>query len=304
MSAAGPDYCPDVTTAANEAPVVVGIDGSDSALGAAQWAADFASRHGFPLELLHAIPRLDWHFASTDTPGEPDRSAGSDAVLAAAEEAARSAHPDLAIRTVTVKGSVAATLTEASQSARLLAVGNGASDHRALGGHVIRVAHRSHCPTVVWRAPVARRTGKPLPIVVGVDESDESTRALAEAFDIARALHAPLTVVHMWEIDAAVGMGDLGGQGNMDWQLLDMLESQQRRRMDEMVAPLARKYPNAHVTTVFRDISPAKGLADLSGDAQLVVVGSHGRGRLAASLLGSVSQNLIHHAECPVLVVR
>ena len=149
-----------------------------------------------------------------------------------------------------------------------------------------------------------RRTGKPLPVVVGVDESEGSSRALAEAFDVAHSLRAALTVVHMWEIDAAVGMGDLGGQGNMDWQLLDLLQTQQRERMDELVAPFARKYPNAHVNKVFQDISPAKGLADLSREAQLVVVGSHGRGGFAEAVLGSVSQNVIHHAECPVLVVR
>jgi nucleotide-binding universal stress UspA family protein len=108
----------------------------------------------------------------------------------------------------------------------------------------------------------------------------------------------------MWEIAAAVGMGDLGGQGMMDWPLLDVLQSQQRQRMDELIAPLAAKYPNAHVSKVFEDISPAKGLADLSREAQLVVVGSHGRGRLAESILGSVAQTVIHHAECPVLVVR
>jgi nucleotide-binding universal stress UspA family protein len=55
---------------------------------------------------------------------------------------------------------------------------------------------------------------------------------------------------------------------------------------------------------VFQDVSPAKGLTELSREAQLVVVGSHGRGRIADAVLGSVSQNLIHHAECPVLVVR
>jgi nucleotide-binding universal stress UspA family protein len=182
-------------------------------------------------------------------------------------------------------------------------VGKGTAEHRALGGHAVKVAHRASCPVVVWRPPVARRTGKPLPVVVGVDESDSSGRALEEAFDVARMLHAHLTVVHMWEITAAVGMGDLGGQGNMDWQLLEVLEAQQRRRMDELVKPIAARYPNAHVNEVFQDVTPAKGLTDLSRQAQLVVVGSHGRGRLADTLLGSVSQNLIHHAECPVLVV-
>lgn len=282
--------------------IVAGVDGSETALGAAQWAAGLAAAQGLSLTLLHVLARREWHFASVEAPDRPGHE--GDAALAAAEAAVRSAHPDLPVRTVIGKGQVATALAEAAQSARLLAVGTGEADHRALGGHVIRTTHHARCPVLIWRAPVARRTGKPLPVVVGVDESEESGRALAQAFDIARALRAPLTVAHMWEIGAAVGMGDLGGQGNMDWQLLDVLQSQQRQRMEEMVEPLARLYPNAHVTEVFRDIGPAKGLTELSGDAQLVVVGSHGRGRLAASLLGSVSQNLIHHAECPVLVVR
>jgi nucleotide-binding universal stress UspA family protein len=291
-----------MTTAANEPTVVAGIDGSDTALGGARWAAEFATRHALPLTLLHAIPKLDWHFAGADPPAELDRSTDGDRVLAAAETAVRSTHPDLAIRTVAVNGAVATALADASQSARLLVVGTGAADHRALGGHAVRIAHRTHCPIVVWRPPVAKRTGKPLPVVVGVDESDESTRALAEAFDIAGMLHAPLTVVHMWEIGAAVGLGY--SQGLMDWQLLDLLQSKQRQCMDELVEPFASKCRNAHVTKVFQDVSPAKGLTDLSREAQLVVVGSHGRGKLADSILGSVSQNLIHHAECPVLVVR
>ena len=293
-----------MTTAANQPDVVAGIDGSDTALGGARWAAEFATRHALPLTLLHATPRLDWHFVRADQPAERDRSTDADSVLAAAETAVRSTYPDLVIRTLAVKGAVATALADASQSARLLVVGTGAADHRALGGHAVRIAHRTHCPVVVWRHPVARRTGKPLPVVVGVDESDESARALAEAFDVAAMLHAALTVVHMWEIGAAVGMGDLGGQGLMDWELLDLLQSQQRQRMDELVEPFARKYRNAHVSRIFQDISPAKGLTELSREAQLVVVGSHGRGKLADSLLGSVSQNLIHHAECPVLVVR
>jgi nucleotide-binding universal stress UspA family protein len=282
-----------MTTAADQSTVVVGIDGSDAALGGARWAAAFAASRSLPVTLLHAIPRLDWHFASVDEPAEHDGSAAADAVLAAAETAVRSVSPDLEIRTAAVKGAVATVLAQASQSARLLVVGAGAAEYRALGAHAVKVAHRTRCPLLVWRAPVARRTGKPLPVVVGIDESEGSTRALAEAFDVAATLHAPLTVVHMWEITAAVGMGDLGGQGMMDWQLLEVLQSRQRQRMDELVEPFARTYRNAHVTKVFQDISPAKGLTDLSGDAQLVVVGSHGRGKLADSLFGSVSQSVV-----------
>ncbi|MGV1089297.1 MAG: universal stress protein [Mycobacterium sp.] len=292
-----------MTTAADQSTVVVGIDGSDTALGAARWAAEFAAGHSLPLTLIHAIPKLEWHFVHADPAAEPDRSAGGDRVLAAAETAVRAAHPDLTIRTAAVKGAVTTVLADASVEARLLVVGRGAEDG-ALGGHAVRIAHRADCPVVIWQPPVAKRTGKPLPVVVGIDESEESTRALAQAFDIAATLHAPLTVVHMWEITAAVGMGDLGGQGMMDWQLLDVLQTEQRQRMDELVKPFASKYRNAHVAKIFQDVSPAKGLTDLSREAQLVVVGSHGRGRLADSLLGSVSQNVIHHSECPVLVVR
>lgn len=286
----------------SDAAVVAGIDGSDAALGAARWAADFAASHALPLTLLHVHSKFEWHFAGADTPDHPDRGPAGDRALAAAETAVRQAHPDVVVHTAAVGGAVASTLSNASQSARLLVVASG--DDRALGSNAVRITHRAHCPLVVCRAPVAKRTGKPLPVVVGVDESEESARAVAAAFDIATKWHAPLMVVHMWEIDAAVGMGDLGGQGNMDWPLLEMLQNQQRQRMDELVAPLAHQYRNAHVTKVFQDTSPAKGLAELSAEAQLVVVGRHGRGKLADLLLGSVSQSLIHHAECPVLVVR
>lgn len=287
---------------AGQPAVVAGVDGSDTALGGAQWAAEHAARHALALTLVHVTPRPRWHFAD----GHQDQLPGADgdALLAASADAVRSAHPGLVVRTQAVRGAVAPALADAARGARLLVVGKGAAGHRALGAHALRVAHRADCPVLVWRPPVAKRTGKPLPVVVGVDESEASRLALAEAFDIARGLRAPLTVAHMWEIAAAVGMGDLGGEGNMDWPLLEVLESQQRRRMDELVEPLAAKHPNAHVNKVFRDVTPARGLTDLSQGAQLVVVGAHGRGRVAEALLGSVSQNLVHHAQCPVLVVR
>ena len=282
-------------------PVVVGIDGSDTALAAAQWAADYAAKNASPLLLLHAVARLDWHFLAEAPAPAVDAGSAADALITAAEATVRAAHPDLEVRGVTVKESVAGALQDASDGARLLVVGAG-TDSGVLGRNVVRIAHRARCPVLVWRAPVPRRTGKPLPVVVGIDESEDSVRALTVAFDTAHVLRAPLTVVHMWEIGAAVGLGY--SQGPMDWQLLDLLQTQQRQRMDELVAPLARKYPKAHATEIFRDRGPAKGLRELSGDAQLVVVGSHGSGRIATSILGSVSQNVLHHAECSVLVVR
>jgi nucleotide-binding universal stress UspA family protein len=290
-----------VNTDADDAQqVVVGIDGSDTALAAAQWAADYAVSTSSTLLLLHAVARLDWHFLTEAA--VPEIAEGTaDSVVGPAEAAVRAAHPDLDVRSATVKKSVGGALQDASGRARLLVVGSG-TDDGILGSNVVRITHRALCPVLVWRAPVAHRTGKPLPVVVGIDESEDSLRAVTVAFETAHALRAPIEVVHMWDLAAAVGLGY--SQGLMDWQLLDLLQTQQRQRMDELVAPLAKVYPNAHVNKVFQDISPAKGLRDLSREAQLVVVGSHGSGRIATSTLGSVSQNVLTHAECPVLLVR
>lgn len=280
--------------------VVVGIDGSDTALAAAHWAADYAASTSSALLLLHAVARLDWHFLTGAAVPEMDESS-TDSVLGPAETAVRAAHPDLDVHTVTVKQSVGGALQDASSRARLLVVGSGTGEG-ILGSHVVRITHRALCPVLVWRAPAAHRTGKPLPVVVGIDESEDSLRALTVAFETAHALHAPVKVAHMWDITAAVGLGY--SQGLMDWQLLNVLQTQQRQRMDELVAPLVKKYPNAHVNEIFQDVSPAKGLRDLSREAQLIVVGSHGSGRIVSSTLGSVSQNVLSRAECPVLVVR
>ena len=81
---------------------------SETALGGARWAAEFAARRSGPLTLLHVTPRLEWHFTGT----EHHRDAGGDgdSLLAAAADAVRSAHPDLVIRTEAVRGAVAPTV--------------------------------------------------------------------------------------------------------------------------------------------------------------------------------------------------
>lgn len=287
--------------------VVVGIDGSDAALGAAGWAADFAAKSGSPLLLLHAIPRLEWYFANAMV-FSPDALADElatdgNAKLDKAERAVRAAHPRLRITRVIVNDSAGKAFRDISETARIVVIGShwrGAAGDFILGGHVIRIVNEATCPVLVWRDSGAQQTGEPLPVIVGVDESDNSLRALHAAFATADVLEAPLTVAHMWETGAAVGLGY--GEGPVDWNLLHLLQSTQEEKLDELVAPLRKEFPGAQINKVYTDVGPAKGLKELSKTAQLVVVGSKGHGKLAGVVLGSVSQSLIHHADCSVLV--
>lgn len=294
---------------ASSAPVVVGIDGSEGSLGAARWAADFAARSGSPLQLLHAIPRLEWYFAnamvfSPESLAE-ELAADGNKKLDDAESAVREHHPDLTIDRLIVNESVPTVFAESSETARLIVVGahwHSAASDLVLGGHVIRIVNHAKCPVVVWREIKATRTGKPLPVVVGVDESENSIRAMRAAFSVADTLGAPVTVAHMWETGPALGLGY--GEGPVDWNLMNLLKSNQEEKMDELLAPLRKEFPGAHIHKVYTDQGPAKGLKKLSQEAQLMVVGSRGHGKMTGAVLGSVSQSLIHHAECPVLVVR
>jgi nucleotide-binding universal stress UspA family protein len=72
----------------------------------------------------------------------------------------------------------------------------------------------------------------------------------------------------------------------------------------ESLAGWREKYPDLQLTTIIEEQNPAELLLEYADDAQLVVVGSHGHNRFAGSLMGSTSQNLLHHAMSPVMICR
>jgi hypothetical protein len=103
--------------------------------------------------------------------------------------------------------------------------------------------------------------------------------------------------VHTWfdmVVDAT--MGPL-----IDW---DVMEADEREVLAERLAGWAEKYPDVTVRRLVAGDRPARALVEESGRAQLVVVGSRGRGGISGLLLGSVSQARLHHAACPVAVVQ
>ena len=134
-------------------------------------------------------------------------------------------------------------------------------------------------------------------VVVGVDGSPVSERALAFAFDEAALRGAPLVAVHTWldlVADPVVGL-------LTDWAAV---EAEEQVVLGERLAGWARKHPDVPVRRVVRRDGPTHALLTEAEGAQLVVVGSRGRGGFAGLLLGSVSHAVLHRSPCPVAVVR
>ena len=130
-------------------------------------------------------------------------------------------------------------------------------------------------------------------IVVGVDGSQSAVRALQEAIDLAALLPATVEVVSVWQ--PYYGTVEIPGP-------LEQLEERARTALADTLA--AVDAGAVVLTEHVLDGDPAKVLLDRSRDADMLVVGTRGRGGFTGLLLGSVSQKCAQHATCPVLIVR
>lgn len=281
--------------------MVVGVDGSDSALRAVGWAAAYAAQHSLPLRLVHV------YLAPVILPvGTFDQGVVRKAMRAQgrrwlrhAREAA-TAVAKVRLETVLQPAPVVPGLAFEAAAARLLVVGTrglGGFTGLLLGSTTAALAGRVPCPLVVIRGD-ERRSG---PVVVGVDGTEASESAIAFAFAEAAARDRRLVAVHTWT--GPVLDTFLLGQSGIE---PDFVPQQQRawELLAERLAGWQEKYPEVRVhREVVRD-NPARALLRYADGAALVVVGSRGRGGFRGLVLGSTSQDLLHHAHCPVAVVR
>ncbi|KGJ79428.1 hypothetical protein GY21_05305 [Cryobacterium roopkundense] len=138
-------------------------------------------------------------------------------------------------------------------------------------------------------------------IVVGHDGSDCSDRALTEALELAVQLHTPVVVVRTWTIDTAPRPADWQfGYVSSFAEYAASVEASLRKD----VSALAAKFSDVSVDYRVVHSGAAKGLIEISRPARMLVVGSRGHGGFTGMLLGSVSDQCVRHATCPVLVVR
>lgn len=288
-------------------PVVVGIDESDSAREAVRFAAAEAQRR-------HATLRIVLAFSLSDPVGGFDRAGigehyresavqGAEAALDAAEAVAREVAPDIQVEKDLRAGFPVPVLLDESERARTVVLGSrglGGFAGLLIGSVAVALASRGQSPVVVVRevpsAPGAVEE-TPLPVVVGVDGSPTSEAAVAFAYEEAALRGAPLLAVHTWTdyaIEPTIAT-------MIDW---NAIEDDERLVLGERLAGWSAKYPDVEVSRVVVRDRPAHALVEQSKNAQLVVVGSRGRGGAAGLFLGSVSHGVLHHAHCPVAIVR
>ncbi|MEU8801069.1 universal stress protein [Spirillospora sp. NPDC048819] len=273
--------------------VLVGVDGSASSGRAIGWAADEAALSGKTLRILHVVetPALDIPGHTTDGIAEALVESG-DQILRDGRALALQRRSELRVETMLVHDrSVAAGLRRYADEAGEVVVGHrgrGGFASLLLGSTGLRLAGHFPGPVVVVRGPV---DGTPGEVVVGMDLVEDPAPALDHAFAVASARDARLRVLYAWP------PSPLAIETRVEWPIAaDMFRS----RMAESLAPWRERYPGVKIVEDVVIGHPVEKLALASQSADLVVVGSRGR----SIPLGSVSHGVIHHARCPVAVVR
>jgi nucleotide-binding universal stress UspA family protein len=214
---------------------------------------------------------------------------------------------DLDVSTSLQNATPTELLIHESIDARLVVVGQTRAGHFAhllLGSTAYAIASHAQCPVAVIRGR-PEQSGEGVstterPVVVGIDGSEVSEYAVELAFEEAAARNAPLVAVHAWT-DLSADEMHMFEEFSIPWPAIDEVE---RRVLSERLAGWSEKYPEVSVTRIVERDRPRDVLLDWSTRAELLVVGSHGRGGFTRMLLGSTSQALIEHADCPVLVAR
>lgn len=284
--------------------VLVGLDASESSRHAARWAArEAASRHR-PLLLVHVFPRpllelTRFRRSGKAEPYEPLQQAMRRELNAVVQQCLQIA-PELEIGTEVLSGEPVEVLTRESEHAELLVVGSsgiGSPDLVLVGSTAAELLTRpTGAPVIITRSGDQARREAPQ-VVVGVDGSTISVRAVDFAFDFASRHRCRLVAVHAWS--------DLPLDHVPDWDLdHDEAQREASELLSRSLAGCAERYPDVAVRKVVTVQRPAQALVEASQDAGLLVVGSRGRGPIRRAVLGSVSHAVVHAAHCTVAVLR
>ena len=280
--------------------IVVGVDDSPAAKVAVDWAARDAERRNVSLMLVHAVSP-NW-----DTPLPPGlaewqkehgRRLLDDAVKVVENACGRGGPTQ--IHTEVLSSAAIPTLVDLSKDAEVVVAGSRGSGRwpgRILGSVSTALVRHAHCPVAIihdddplMAYPVQA------PVLVGIDGSSASELATAIAFEEASRRNVGLIALHAWsDVDVSEWPG-------ADWPATQSISDQV---LAERLAGGQKQYPDVNVRRVVVRDQPARELVKRSEEAQLLVVGSRGRGGFAEMLVGSVSERVAQLARIPVIVAR
>ena len=284
--------------------VLVGVDGSPASKYAVDWAARDAAMRNVRLTLVHAVRPIGLNLPPLPAPTAFARwqAEQGQKILDDAVEAARRSTPDGGpgqIESELLFSPVVPTLVDLSKEAQMVVVGSrgrGPFARSLLGSASSSLIRHAHCPVAVIHDedPLMPHPAE-APVLVGIDGSSVSELATAIAFQEASWRGVELVALHVW---SDVEVNDFPA---IDWPAMRPAAEE---ILSDRLAGWQERYPDVTVRrTVERD-HPTYHLIRQSESAQLVVVGSHGRGGFADMLLGSVSTAVAHSARMPVIVAR
>ncbi|KXF50279.1 MULTISPECIES: universal stress protein [Rhodococcus] len=288
-------------------PIVVGVDGSESASAAVAWAARAAAALSLPLHIVTVVHIPAFYYTEpylAESFKEELEDTAKARLGSARVHAKQTVDEPLDITTEQHEGKVSQTLIELSANAHMVVLGSrghGEFTGLLVGSTTSAVAAHGHCPLVVVRGRTM--DGQPPtegPIVVGVDGSESSKAALEVAFEQAAARGASLVAVNVWS-DVSV-QPSLGA--SPEDPLWSSIQTGEEVVLSERLAGYQERYPDVTVERVVARDRPVRVLSEFAEKAQLIVVGSRGRGGFKGMLLGSTSNALLHTADCPVMIVR
>jgi nucleotide-binding universal stress UspA family protein len=282
-------------------PVVVGVDGSEDSLLAAEWAAMEAKRHALPLRIVSApavVPRIQAHQIAPTAVADALRRVSARALgtaLARIEEVA----PGLKVTTDLLSGPPALAVTGSGSDAAMLVVGaRGAGGFAAmiLGSVSRYAASHARCPVIVVRQATMAVHHE---VAAGVRDPHGADGALRFAFEEATARHADLVVVHAWHWFPSALVGQADREAGAPAPLHpEQIPAEAARSLSAALDGWREKYPDVRVRQDIIRGHPARVLANYSARADLVVIGRHG-----STGIGSIQHALLDHARGPVAVV-